>query len=112
MHSKSRALLSVAAAVMAATTAAAAGTLAGEDLARQNNCLGCHQVQEKRVGPAFAAIAQRYTGQEGAADYLAHSIRNGGRGRWGAIPMPVQPQVDEAEARDLAAWILGLAGKQ
>src|SRR3546814_8384184 len=51
------------------------------ELAKSNNCLACHQVDKKRVGPAFNVIAQRFAGQEGADAYLAGAIRNGGRGR-------------------------------
>lgn len=84
----------------------------GQQLARQKVCLGCHQVEKKRVGPAFVDVADRYaSGGEASIDYLVLSIRNGGRGRWGAIPMPAQTQVSEQEARSLATWILGLQTK-
>lgn len=89
--------------------APAAAQDTGLDLARSVNCLACHQVRDRRVGPPFAAVAQRFAGQQGAADYLAQSIRNGGKGRWGAVPMPAQPQVSAQQARELAEWILSLA---
>ncbi|MFW7341506.1 c-type cytochrome [Pollutimonas sp. H1-120] len=92
-----------------AFSSAAFGQIAGVDLAKSNNCLACHQVDKKRVGPAFTVIAQRFAGQEGADAYLAGAIRNGGRGRWGAVPMPAQPQVSPTDAKLLAAWILSLA---
>ena len=75
-----------------------------------NNCFSCHQVDAKRVGPAFRLIAERFAGNDGARDYLAHAIRSGGRGRWGAIPMPAQPQVSERDANLIAEWILALDG--
>ncbi|AEC22229.1 hypothetical protein PT7_3689 [Pusillimonas sp. T7-7] len=81
----------------------------GVNLAKARNCLSCHQVDKKVVGPALTVIAQRFAGVEGAADYLAQAIRNGGRGRWGAVPMPAQPQVSPADSKLLAAWILSLA---
>ena len=56
-------------------------------------------------------IAQRFAGQAGADDYLANAIRHGGRGRWGAVPMPAQPQVSPEQAKAIAAWILSLADK-
>lgn len=87
---------------------AAFGQTTGVDLARANNCLACHQVDAKRVGPGFTVIGQRFAGQEGAEDYLANAIRTGGRGRWGAVPMPAQPQVSPANAQLLAEWILSL----
>jgi len=89
--------------------ASAAASTTGLDLAKSVNCLACHQVRGRRVGPPFAAVAQRFAGQQGAADYLAQSIRNGGKGRWGAVPMPAQPQVSAQQAHELAVWILSLA---
>ena len=84
----------------------------GQALLRQKACLGCHQIDKKRVGPAFVDIANRYGGNfDAGVTYLAATIRNGGRGKWGAVPMPAQPQVSEAQARELAAWILGLIQK-
>jgi cytochrome c len=81
---------------------------AGTALARAKTCLGCHQLDAKRVGPSFGAVAQRHGGQQGAEQYLASAIRQGGRGRWGAVPMPAQPQVNPQEALQLAQWILTL----
>jgi len=78
------------------------------NLAKRNQCMACHQVDARRVGPSFRVIAERYAGSNGALDYLAHSIRHGGRGRWGVIVMPRQPQVSEADAVKLAQWILAL----
>jgi len=85
----------------------------GMSLMQQNMCLGCHQVDKRRVGPAFANIANRYGGGERDATItvLMNSIQNGGRGKWGAIPMPAQPQVSDEEARDMAIFILSLVQK-
>ncbi|CAM5442782.1 Cytochrome c OS=Eoetvoesiella caeni OX=645616 GN=DFR37_1042 PE=4 SV=1 [Eoetvoesiella caeni] len=84
----------------------------GLGLAQANSCVACHTVEKKRVGPAFRAIADRFAGKPGAQDYLAQSIRSGGGNRWGAVPMPAQPQVTEEEAQALAAWILSLADNE
>uniref|UniRef100_UPI003341261A c-type cytochrome n=1 Tax=Castellaniella defragrans TaxID=75697 RepID=UPI003341261A len=86
----------------------AASPLQGPDLARERQCLGCHQVDARRVGPPFTAIAARFGDAPGARDYLAEVIRKGSTGQWGAIPMPAQPRVDSLEAQRLAAWILSL----
>jgi len=80
----------------------------GLALAKSKTCLGCHQLDSKRVGPAFQQIAQRHADSPGNLEYLAGAIRQGGRGRWGAVPMPAQPQVSESESRLLAQWILSL----
>ncbi len=80
----------------------------GQALAKKMVCLGCHQVNAKRVGPGFTQVAQRYAGQPESLVYLSQMIRKGGRGKWGAIPMPAQTQVSEQQAKELAHWILAL----
>jgi cytochrome c len=97
--------------VTATASAPAVPTLsfdAGLELARKKTCLGCHQVDSKRVGPSFQTVAQRHAAQAGSVEYLANAIRQGGRGRWGAVPMPAQPQVNQQDALQLAQWILTL----
>jgi cytochrome c len=79
---------------------------ASVELAKQKNCLNCHTVDKKIVGPAYKEIAVKYKGNNAAADMLAKKIRAGGSGVWGAIPMPANPQVSEAEALTLAKWVL------
>lgn len=88
--------------------AAYAAPPSGLALAKTRQCLGCHQVDAKRVGPPFTAIAQRFGGQPDASDYLARVIRQGSSGQWGAIPMPAQNQVSAFDAQQLAQWILSL----
>ena len=80
----------------------------GAQLAKSRTCLGCHQPASKLVGPAFSSVADRYASMGDPVAYLSVSIRQGGRGRWGVVPMPAQPQVSEDEARRLAQWILSL----
>lgn len=97
--------------IASAANAVHADTLSmqdGTDLAKRSACLACHQVDAKRVGPAFVQIAQRYASETGAVDVLTQSIRNGGRGKWGAIPMPAQRQISEEQAEQLAKWILSI----
>lgn len=97
---------------MLAPLPAQAASVDGMALARSNVCLGCHQVDSRRVGPPFRSIGQRYAqGDDRAAtlDYLVATIQKGGRGKWGAIGMPAQPQVSAQDARALAQWILSLA---
>lgn len=78
------------------------------ELAQQKTCLGCHQVDNKRVGPGFKQISQRYAGQKEAEPHLVEVILKGGRGNWGAIPMPAQTRVSPEQAQQLAQWILAL----
>lgn len=98
-------LLSLAVASLALT--AAHPVLADQALATSKNCMACHAVDRKLVGPAFKDVAAKYAGQKDAADKLAAKILKGGSGVWGAVPMPANPQVNEADAKKLAGWILG-----
>ncbi|CAB3857077.1 c-type cytochrome [Achromobacter ruhlandii] len=103
-----RSLLAVAAGLLAA--GAAQGQTTSLDLAKSKACMACHQIDVKRVGPPLASVAERYAGQGDAmVDYLAGKIRGGGRGAWGAVPMPAQTHVSQEDARLLAEWILTLA---
>jgi cytochrome c len=77
---------------------------ASADLAKSKNCMACHAVDRKLVGPSFKDVASRYTQKDVAQ--LAASIRKGGAGKWGPIPMPANPHVSDAEAAALATWVL------
>lgn len=81
--------------------------LADAELAKKKNCLACHAVDNKVVGPGYKDIAKKYAGQDATAK-LSGKIRQGGSGVWGVVPMPANPQVTEAEAKQLASWILTL----
>jgi cytochrome c len=80
--------------------------MANADLAKSKNCMACHAVANKVVGPAFKDVAAKYAGQKDAEDKLTQKVLKGGSGVWGAIPMPANAQVSEAEARTLVKWIL------
>ena len=82
--------------------------LANADLAKSKNCMACHAVGNKVVGPAFKEVAAKYAGQAGAEDKLVQKVLKGGSGSWGAVPMPANNQVSEAEAHTLVKWVLSL----
>ncbi len=86
---------------------ASAGAWANADLAKKNNCLACHAVDKKLVGPAYQEEAKKYPGQADAEATVAKNIKAGGSGKWGPIPMPPQAQLSDADAKTLAAWVLG-----
>ena len=92
--------------VLALWVAAAAPAFADQALATAKNCMACHAVDRKLVGPAYKEVAKKYAADKGAADALATKIQKGGSGVWGAVPMPANPQVSDAEAKKLAAWVL------
>jgi cytochrome c len=91
---------------LAALAALSGPALADQALATAKNCMACHAVDKKLVGPAYKEVAAKYAGQKDAVDKLAVKIIKGGSGVWGPVPMPANAQVNEAEAKKLAAWVL------
>ena len=92
--------------IMAAMAAISAPAMADEALAKAKNCLACHAVDKKVLGPSYKDVAAKYAGQKDAAAMLAEKIRSGGVGAWGPVPMPANPKVSPAEALKLAQWVL------
>ena len=82
---------------------------ASEALAQKNSCLACHAMDKKVLGPAFTEVAKRYGSQKDAAAVIATSIKKGGSGKWGAIPMPANDSLSADDALALSNWILSLA---
>src|SRR6478672_1060044 len=78
--------------------------MASADLAKSKNCMACHAVATKVVGPAFKDVAAKYAGQKDAEDKLTQKVLKGGSGVWGPVPMPANAQLSEAEARTLVKW--------
>ena len=81
---------------------------ANQELATAKNCMACHAIDHKVVGPGYQDVAKKYVGDAGAQARLATKILKGGGGVWGPIPMPANTQVNEAEANQLATWVLSL----
>jgi cytochrome c len=91
---------------LAALAALSGPALADQALATAKNCMACHAVDKKLVGPSYKDVAKKYAGQKDAVDKLADKIMKGGSGVWGPVPMPANAQVNAAEAKKLAAWVL------
>lgn len=100
-----RVLLTIAALT---AVAAASPAMADEAMAKAKNCMACHAIDKKVVGPAYKDVAKKFGGQAGAADMLADKIMKGSTGTWGPVPMPPNTNVNAAEAKSLATWILTL----
>lgn len=94
--------------VFASTLIVAAPAMADEALAKANNCMACHAVDKKLVGPAYKDVAKKHGNDASKADMLAAKIIKGGSGVYGAILMPANPKVSEADAKKLATWVLSL----
>ncbi|WP_315968005.1 c-type cytochrome [Acidovorax bellezanensis] len=91
---------------LALALTAAAPAMADLALAKSKNCMACHAVDKKLVGPAFKDVAAKYASQKDATEKLAAKIIKGGGGVWGPVPMPANAAVSEADAKTLAAWVL------
>ncbi|QKV53617.1 c-type cytochrome [Comamonas antarctica] len=91
---------------LALALGAAAPAMADLALAKAKNCMACHAVEKKLVGPSFKDVAAKYANQKDAADKLAAKIVKGGGGVWGPLPMPANATVSDADAKALAAWVL------
>ena len=89
-----------------ARAAAAAQPAGGLQIAQRSGCVGCHEVDGKRVGPSFREIAARYRGDGGAPTLLASKVKTGGQGSWGPVPMPPQPQLADEDLSTLVNWML------
>jgi cytochrome c len=113
---KQRLLMSVIAAAVAITTAAAGQRAFAADaavspadamsIARKNACMGCHAVDRKLVGPSFQQIAEKYKGDAKAPARLETKVRDGGSGVWGMLPMPSHRSMDAADITKVVGWIL------
>lgn len=93
--------------MIAAAALVATPVFANKDIAQKNGCLACHAPGKKIVGPAYQEVANKYAGQKDAEAMLVKSIKAGGSGKWGPVPMPPQAALNEADAKVLAAWVLG-----
>ena len=91
---------------LAMTLSVAVPVMADQALATSKNCMACHAVDKKLVGPSYKDVAAKYAGQKDAVDKLAVKIIKGGSGVWGPIPMPPNAQVNEADAKKLATWVM------
>ena len=93
---------------LAMALSVAAPAMADEALAKSKNCMACHAVDKKLVGPSYKDVAKKYAGQKDAEATLVEHVMKGSKGVWGPVPMPANAQVNEADAKKLVAWILSL----
>ena len=97
--------------VVAVTLGMAAALLAlpsqaNEALAKKHNCLACHAVDKKLVGPSYRDVAAKYAKDPNAEAKLFQKVKKGGQGVWGQVPMPPNSQVPDADIKALVKWIL------
>ncbi|WP_461452035.1 c-type cytochrome [Mucilaginibacter sp.] len=89
------------------TSVAVKDTL-GAGLIQKNDCLTCHGVDEKKIGPAYTDVANKYTASPAVIDTLANKIIKGGSGNWGNIAMSPHPNLSITDAQEMVKYILSL----
>ena len=103
---------SIIVSIIATAGLVAAGSAMAADmpaLAKKSGCTACHSIEKKVVGPGWQDVANKYKGDADAVAKLSTKISKGGSGAWGAVPMPPQPKLSEAEAKELAVFVMSLA---
>lgn len=94
--------------VALAPQAGGASVPPGEQLFKTNNCVTCHAIDHKVVGPAFLDVAKKYSGQPDAVPTLVDAIKKGHVGTWGMVPMPPHPNLSDSDIKTIVNWILSL----
>ncbi len=92
------------------TDSAASEYEMGSGLITRSDCLKCHNVKEKNIGPSYVAVAEKYASTRANVQRLASSIIKGSKGVWGEVPMTPHPAISEADAMEMANYILSLKG--
>lgn len=92
----------------APATASAGADTAGLALIKKNDCLTCHKVDQKVIGPAYQDVANKYTSSPAVIDTLANKVIKGGSGNWGAVAMSPHPNLSQSDAQEMVKYILSL----
>jgi cytochrome c len=96
----------IAAALISAAALVSAPAMANLDLAKKSNCMSCHTVDKKLVGPSYKDVAAKYAGKADAVKTLSAKVKAGGKGNWGEVPMPPNANVKDADIETLVKWVL------
>lgn len=99
-------LFALAGLVALSTPVIAADEAAAMELAKKSNCMACHAIDKKLVGPAFKDIGAKYAGDANAEAQLIAKVKKGTKGTWGAIPMPPNATVKDADVKTIVQYIL------
>ena len=87
-------------------TAATDPIAKGQALIAASDCLTCHKLDKKLIGPAYQDVAKKYT--EADVAKLADKVISGGGGNWGPTPMIPHSDLSKADATAMVKYILSL----
>jgi cytochrome c len=105
---KHQCLVLAAGLFVAGGASAALDNTSAEAMMKKDGCSACHTIDKKLVGPMYVDVAAKYKADKDAPAKLADKVKKGGVGVWGQIPMPPNPQVSDADIKELVTWILTL----
>jgi len=94
--------------MVSAGVSGAPAVQASDALLKKYNCLACHAIDKKVVGPAYRDVAKKYKGQKDIAAKLVQKVKKGGSGVWGPVFMPPNPAVPDADLKKMVDYILAL----
>lgn len=89
----------------------AAQTLAGKAIMLKSDCIACHKIDQKSIGPMFKLVSAKYQNKPNASEYLAGKVIKGSTGVWGEVAMPSHPTMKESDVRQITDWIMSLSAK-
>ena len=101
-------IFALSALVTLALPSLAADQATAMDIAKKNGCLACHALDKKLVGPAWNEVGKKYAGDPAAAEQLVVKVKKGTKGTWGAVPMPPNATVKDADIKVLVDFVLTL----
>lgn len=95
------------------TDTAAAAALSSElqkgvDLIAKSDCLTCHKVSEKLIGPAYQDVANKYENTPANVKMLAEKVKKGGKGVWGEVAMTPHDTLSMEHAEEMVKYVLSL----
>ena len=80
----------------------------GLELISKSDCLTCHKVEDRIIGPSYSEVAAKYSVDSATINMLAQKIIKGGAGNWGEVAMTPHPQLSENEAKGMVKYVLSL----
>ncbi len=86
----------------------AADIAAGKELVSKADCLSCHKLDVKLVGPAYIDVAKKYPASEANYELLSKKVISGGSGSWGPVAMSPHPATPPADVKKMIEYILSL----
>jgi cytochrome c len=80
----------------------------GLELVAKSDCFTCHDINQKKIGPAYKDVAAKYQASDEVIETLANKVIKGGAGNWGQIAMTAHPQLSKEDAKTMVKYVLEL----